>query len=141
MIVSKPSIAADTAHTLAADCVALAKADGLAIAVAVTDPQGAPLALLRMEDVSPPVADFAIDKAYTAATMGKSTEAFADRMSSSPALSLGLSTRPRLIAWGGGVPILKDGIVVGGVGVSGALDHQDIACATAAIEKAGFEAG
>ena len=50
------------------------------VAVAVTDVHGNALASLRMDRAAPPILDFAQDKAYTAATMRRSTEAFAKRM-------------------------------------------------------------
>ena len=134
------TISSDAALRLVSAARDAAAADGLRVAIAVTDAQGVVLATLRMDGVSPPVAEFALDKAYTAATMGKPTTAFADRMSSSVSLSLGLSTRPRLLAWGGGVPVLKDGVLVGGLGVSGAQDEEDIACARSAMTAAGFDA-
>jgi uncharacterized protein GlcG (DUF336 family) len=61
-------------------------------------------------------------------------------MHGSPSLALGLSTRQRLLTWGGGLPILKDGICNGAIGVSGAKDFQDIDCAKAALVAAGFDA-
>ncbi|MEM0946454.1 MAG: heme-binding protein [Pseudomonadota bacterium] len=133
------TISSDSALALVTAARDAAVEQGLRVAIAVTDAQGVVLATLRMDGVSPPVADFALDKAYTAATMGKATSAFADRMTSSSSLSLGLSTRPRLLAWGGGVPVAIDGAVVGGLGVSGARDEEDIACASAALAAGGFD--
>ena len=40
-------------------------------------------------------------------------------------------------SWAGGVPIFADGVCVGGIGVSGAKDHEDLACAHA-LDAAGF---
>lgn len=71
------------------------------------------------------VAGFAQDKAYTAATAGRSTRAFAERMTSLPHLLAGLSTRDRLLAWPGGLPILHEGETIGGLGISGASDEED----------------
>ena len=34
---------------------------------------------------------------------------------------------------GGGIPIWRDGVVIGGIGVGGALPDPDIACAEAAL--------
>ena len=141
MIHTQSSVASEAAQQIAADAVAHARMNGWEVAACVTDAAGNILTLIRMDGAAPPIAEFAQDKAYTAATMKKSTLGFADRMTSSPSLLAGLSTRPRLLAWGGGLPILKDGEIVGGIGVSGAKDEEDIECATAALEKAGFEAG
>lgn len=108
------------------------------IAVAVVDSQGIALASLRMDRAAPPVMDFAQDKAFTAATMRRSTAAFATRMGESQSLTLGLSTRQRLLAWGGGLPIVHQGAVIGGIGVSGAKDFEDIECAETALTALGF---
>ena len=139
MLHSRSSVASATAFTLVADAIAHARDNGWEVAASVVDATGATLALSRMDGAAPAIADFAADKAFTAATTGKSTQAFAERMTSAPSLSLGLSTRARLLTWGGGLPILKDGVLVGGMGVSGARDEEDIACACAALEKAGFD--
>ncbi|HMN86431.1 MAG TPA: heme-binding protein [Bauldia sp.] len=100
---------------------------------AVADPSGGLVAFGRMDGTPLPVADIAIDKAYTAATLRRSTRAFGERMAGSPTLSLGLANRARVLAWEGGLPIEVDGTVVGGIGVSGAAGPEDEACAAAAI--------
>lgn len=108
------------------------------VAVAVTDVHGNALASLRMDRAAPPILDFAQDKAYTAATMRRSTEAFAKRMAETSSLTLGLSNRLRLLAWGGGLPVVHDGTVIGGIGVSGAKDFEDIECAEVALRALNF---
>ena len=116
-----------------------AAANGWSVAVAVLDPWGALVTSARMDGVAPPILEFAVDKAYTA-TLGKTTRAFYERMSSSPHLTLGLQTRPRLCAWDGGLPIRDGGELIGAIGVSGAAGREDVACAEAALEKAGLNA-
>lgn len=140
-LVTRVSVASETAEAICRAAVAEARAGGLAVAVAVVDAEGAVLALVRMDGAAAPVAEFALDKAYTAATMGRSTEAFGARMASAPGLSLGLGSRARLLTWGGGLPILAEGRVVGGIGVSGATDAEDIACGRAALASVGLEPG
>lgn len=103
------------------------------VAVAVVDPHGFLVAFGRTDGVAPPIGDFAIDKAYTAGTLRKSTEAFGERMASSPTLSLGLSNRQRFMPWGGGLAIFEEENCLGGIGVSGAQSFEDIECATAAV--------
>ena len=62
-------------------------------------------------------------------------------MAASPTLSLGLATRQRFIAWGGGLAVFEEGACIGGLGVSGAQEHEDIACAEAAIRALGLTQG
>lgn len=113
--------------------LAHAAKSGWKVAAAVCDPSGALVAFGRLDGTPAPVGDFAIDKAYTAATLRNSTRAFGERMASRPLLSLGLANRPRMLAWEGGLPIEIDGSVVGGIGVSGAAGEEDEACAAVAI--------
>jgi uncharacterized protein GlcG (DUF336 family) len=43
-----------------------------------------------------------------------------------------------MLLWGGGLPVLIDGVCVGAIGVSGGLVAQDIACAKAALAVYGL---
>ena len=138
MLYSRPSVDAATALDMARTVLAGANRASLAVAVAVVDAPGHVLALVRMDGVAAPIAEFARENAYTAATMGKPTAAFGDRMDSSPTLRLGLANRPRLLTWGGGLPLVADGRIVGAIGVSGARDDEDIALATEAAAHAGM---
>lgn len=115
-----------------------AQSRGQRIAVAVVDRQGALMALERMDGVPAPIVEFAIDKAYTAAVTGAPTRDFFNHINSSDSLRLGLVSRSRLLVWGGGVPARADGAVVGGIGVSGGPEDEDIACATAALTTVGL---
>lgn len=132
------TLSARAALRLVEGVMAHATANGWAVAVAVVDAQGVPLAALRMDGVPPPIVDFAADKAFTAATMRRATAAFAERMLGSDSLRLGFTNRARLAVWGGGLPVVAEGRVVGGIGVSGAQDHEDIACAEAALAALGL---
>lgn len=138
---TRPQITPAAARQIVEAALAHAQDNGWEVAAAVTDPFGYLVAFGRTDNVAPPIGDFAMDKAYTAGTLRKSTKAFGDRMASSPTLSLGLSTRQRLIAWGGGVAIFENRACIGGLGVSGAQDHEDIACAEAAIRSLGLTPG
>lgn len=131
-------ISGKAARDLVAASIEEAERMKLVIAVCVTDPSGHTLASARMDGVAPPTLTFAEDKAYTSATMKRSTEAFAERMTSSPSLTMGLSTRSRLLVWGGGLPIFHSGKIVGGIGVSGAKDFEDIAIGKYALQRYGF---
>lgn len=138
MITTLSLISSDTALSLVSAALKEARAQGLTVAASVVDAQGVTVASARMDGGTPPILTFAEDKAYTAATMRRTTEAFAARMGSSPSLTLGVSTRQRLLAWGGGLPIVHDGRIVGGIGVSGAKDHEDIAIGQAALKGQGL---
>ncbi|WP_305987077.1 heme-binding protein [Roseibium sp. MMSF_3544] len=134
-------ITSEAAQNLVANALQNAQQNGWEVAVAVVDPNGYLVAFGRTDNVAPPIGEFAIDKAYTAGTLRKSSKAFGDRMASSPTLGLGLSNRNRFLAWGGGAAVFEDGRCIGGLGVSGAQEHEDIDCAEHAIRAAGLQPG
>ncbi|MBN3825238.1 heme-binding protein, partial [Burkholderia sp. Ac-20384] len=53
----------------------------------------------------------------------------------------GLVLRPRFVAFGGGLPIVDDGALIGGIGVSGGSEAQDESCARAGLDAAGVGGG
>lgn len=138
MIVQISSLSSALALQIVEAALAEASRQGFCIAVSVVDAQGQALASVRMDAATPPILTFAEDKAYTAATIRRTTAAYAERMAARPSLTLGLSTRERLLPWGGGLPIVHDGKVVGGIGVSGALEPEDVACAEAGLRAHGL---
>ena len=132
-------IAPGTALEIVQTALADARGQGLEVAVAVTDCFGVLAAFGKTDGALASVGSFAQDKAYTAGLQGKSTKAFGERMASSPSLTMGLASRERFLVWGGGVSIWEGDACIGGLGVSGAQDHEDIAIAEAAIRAAGLE--
>ena len=132
--IQKTSLSSAAALALVEAAIRHASKNGFAIAVAAVDLEGAPLALLRMDGVPASVAEFALDKAYTAANTGISTQEFFARMDSSSSLRLGLMSRRRLLVWGGGLPVRSGDVLIGGIGVSGSREEDDIACARHALE-------
>lgn len=125
-----------TAQAAAAACtaaVAHAESLGLRINVAVTDASGTLAAFLRMPGAFLHSIDIAIDKAYTSASFGFPTSQWMKVLEGDAALKLGLPLRPRLVVFGGGLPIVEQGERIGGIGVSGGSAEQDEACAAAGI--------
>lgn len=103
----------------------------LGAAVAVCDSQGELLAFLRTDQCRLPSIQIAINKAYTAArekTESKNVGQ-ASREENFPITNFG---ELRYTGWGGGVPIIFDGEVVGAVGVSGLPEEEDIVLARSA---------
>ncbi len=136
--VSRLEISADLAQRMVAHCIDYAKQRQWDICATICDPRGHPVVLLRTDHVVVPAIQYAVDKAWTAATLGTSTEAFYQRAASRPALAMGLSNRERVLVFPGGFPILDNGICIGGLGVSGAKDEEDVEIATTIIEQNGF---
>lgn len=94
-------------------------------AVAVVDSHGELLAFLRTDGCKLPSITIAINKAYTAAR--ERTESFQVGQNSQtegfPMTNFG---DLRYTAWGGGIPIMVDGQLVGAIGVSGLPEAEDM---------------
>lgn len=131
---TREEISETAALELTRAAIAEARKRDEVIAVAVTDLGGHLIAFLRMDEAKPAVVQIAIGKAYSSsiyrATTGKLWE-----ISQPGEPAFGLQTHPGTITFQGGVPIMKDGQVIGGLGVSGAAAHVDGEIAHAAAEQ------
>lgn len=94
-------------------------------AVAVVDPHGELVAFLRTDGCPLASVNNAINKAYTAAREGIES-AELGRRSREEGFALTNFGDLRYTGWGGGVPIVADGEVLGAVGVSGLPEATDI---------------
>lgn len=114
---------------------------GLAMGAVVVDLGGRLVAGQRQDGAQLVAVDLATDKALTAVAFDHPTEAWAQ--STTPgAGDWGLSTvlGGRIVVFAGGLPIRRDGALVGGLGVSGSAADVDRACAAAGLAAAGFDA-
>lgn len=112
------------------------KADelGIRINAAIVD-EGANLkAFIRMDEAALLSSEIAQNKAYTAAAFGKPTHEWYPMIKDEPALLTGIVHTNRLVVFGGGLPLLINGKVVGGIGVSGGSSDEDVICAQAGLE-------
>ena len=119
--------------------IARAESIGVRINVAVADSGGNLAGFLRMPGAFLQSIDIAVDKAYTAAGFGFSTKDWMKLVGHDEGMKLGFSARPRLVVFGGGLPIRAGGALIGGIGVSGASEAQDEECARAALDAIGAE--
>lgn len=123
------------AQRVADAAVSSARAHGVAACIAVSDPSGEPIVTVRMDGAPRLSAEIARNKAYTVASFnGLPTHVWWPAIAEDPALVHGLTHTPRLVVFGGGVPVRIDGALVGAVGVSGGSSEQDRAIAEAAVE-------
>jgi uncharacterized protein GlcG (DUF336 family) len=112
---------------------------GTKVNVAVVDAGGNLAAFLRMPGAFLHSIDIAIDKAYTAAGFGLSTGVWSEAlMEHSPAVRSGIPLRPRMVCFGGGMPLRHEGRLIGGIGVSGGSEQEDEACARAGVTAIGL---
>lgn len=132
-------IGVEAAAKAASAAVETARALGVRINVAVVDGGGNLAAFLRMPGAFLHSIGIATDKAYTAASFGFPTGDW-DRVldGEAPSVRQGLMQVPRLVMIGGGLPIVADGVRIGGIGVSGASAEQDASCARAGLAALGL---
>lgn len=135
--VTVPGISAEAAAAACAAAVAHATAKGWKVNVAVVDRGGNLMAFLRMPGAFIHSINIAIDKAYTAASFGFPTKAWMGAIGHDEGMKLGFSAQPRLIVFGGGLPV-GSGDWLGGIGVSGASEAQDEECARAGLAAIGL---
>jgi uncharacterized protein GlcG (DUF336 family) len=111
-----------------------AKAESLGIAynVAVVDAGGHLLAFSRQDGALIGSIDLAIDKASTARIFDKATSYLATlAQSGEPLFGIQESNGGTVVIFGGGIPIMFEGNIVGAVGASAGTVEQDIAVAEA----------
>jgi uncharacterized protein GlcG (DUF336 family) len=119
-----------------------AKAESLGIAynIAVVDAGGHLLAFSRQDGALIGSIDLAIDKASTARIFDQTTAFLATlAQSGQPLFGIQESNAGKVVIFGGGIPIIFEGNIVGAVGASAGTVEQDIAVAEAGI--AAFSAG
>lgn len=106
-------------------------------AVAVCDGHGELVAFLRIDGCRLPSITIAQNKAFTATREQRETSKIGEnsRKKNTPMTNYG---DLRYVAWGGGVPVLHKGEVIGGVGVSGLSEEEDIELALLGIKAGGF---
>lgn len=132
-------ISAEAALQAVSAALAHARHIGARVNISVVDGAGLPAAFVRMPGAPLHSVDIAVDKAYTAASFGLATHAWSDALQShSAAVREGIVRRPRFVAFGGGLPMEENGMLIGGIGVSGGSEHEDEAIARAGLRAIGL---
>ena len=130
----QPVVHWEAASAAVAAAARHAEQAGLCVNIAVVDAGGNLAAFLRMPGASLHSTAIAIDKAYPAAGFGLPTGMWSEALKAhSPAVREGLPLRPRMVCFGGGLPIEHEGQRIGGIGVSGGSESEDEACAKAGL--------
>lgn len=100
---------------------------GKAAVVAVADAQGELIALLRLDGAPLPSILIAANKAWTAARERRPTRELGQRARDPEhGFDMAYFGDRRYIGWGGGLPVIVGGAVVGAVAVSGLPELEDI---------------
>jgi len=127
------SLTLEAALVIAKAAISKGNELGFKMIAVVVDTAGNRLVSLREPGAPLPAMDFAEKKAYTAANFKLPTEKWADVLEGRPIVANGLAQHDKVALFGGGLPILVDGIAVGSIGVSGGKVPDDIKCAEAGV--------
>lgn len=105
---------------------------GLRLCIAVVDPSGEALLTARMDGAARISAGIAANKAFTVTGFGgMPTASWWNVIKDEPALVHGITHTPRMVVFGGGVGVFRDGELVGAIGVSGGSAEEDADVAAA----------
>jgi uncharacterized protein GlcG (DUF336 family) len=115
---------------MAASAEEFAMKNGWKVAIAVLDDGGHLLYFQRMNGVSISAIEISMRKAESAAKFGRPGKAFTDRIAGEPHVMV----LPGAFPFEGGLPIIHEGQVLGGIGVSGVTAQQDAQIAQAALD-------
>jgi uncharacterized protein GlcG (DUF336 family) len=132
------TITAEFALELIGHAAKVATGNGKPMVITVVDRDGTIKAFLRMDGAPLLSVQISQDKAYTAVAFGISTDQWHEFIKDDEPLRISIPHTSRLVTFGGGYPIVADGEVIGGIGVSGGHYSDDMAVATGALEAAGL---
>ena len=112
---------------------------GVLETICIADDGGYPIAMDRMDGARITGPQIAWNKAFTAAGHKRSTHLFntapnGPALPGNEAFGIQWSFEGRFAVFVGGFPIVVDGQVIGGVGLSGGNGEQDTKCGLAALE-------
>lgn len=126
------------ARRMIAAAIARAKEIDVLETICVVDDGGYPLAMERMDGARITGPQIAWNKAFTAAGHKRSTHLFntppnGPALPGNEAFGIQWSFDGKFAVFVGGFPVVVNGEVIGGVGLSGGNGEQDTACGLAAL--------
>jgi glc operon protein GlcG len=108
---------------------------GKAAVIAVADSHGELIGLLRLDGAPLPSILIATNKAWTAARERRPTRDIGQSARDAhTGFDMAYFGDPRYIGWGGGLPVLVNGEVIGSVAVSGLPELEDIEVAQMGVK-------
>ena len=114
------------------------KADQMGVpqCIAVTDESGNLIAFERMDGGKISSIKTAIDKAFTGAAARRGTHVYNQLcIPGQPTFGIHITNSGRFSTIPGGLPVVVDDQVVGGIGISSGTAEQDLECAEAAVAE------
>jgi len=129
-----PHVSLEQARKAGAAADAEARKNGWPVAIAIVDTAGLLVYYQRLDNTQTGSVQIAIDKATSAAMYRRPTKVFQDEVTRGGD-GLRVLTFPKSSHADGGLPLMADGKIIGGIGASGVLGNQD-----AQVAKAGVDA-
>lgn len=145
-VMSHSELTLDVAERAAREAVRACEASGYAVTATVVDPAGLAKVVLKGDRSTVHTRDSSYRKAYTVVTMApvfrfETTSQFVDKLKANPSAPA-LASIPDILPLAGGVAILRQGELVGALGVGGAPGgDKDEACALAGLAKVAADLG
>ena len=125
-------VSLDDARRVIAAAEKKAREIGQPMNIAVVDAGGNLVSHVRMDDAWIGSINISINKAFTARAFNIATKQLADLAKpGGDFYGIHVSNRGRVMIFAGGIPLKRDGKVVGGIGVSGGSGDQDQSVAEA----------
>ncbi len=132
-VVTTQSVSLAQAQAMAKACEVKAKEIGVPMIIAIVDAGGNLVLHERMEDALLVSVDISLKKAYSAVALKMPTDKLANITGPGKELYGIQHSDNKLITFGGGFPIVVNGKIVGGIGVSGGSVAEDMAVAKAGL--------
>ena len=126
-------ISLELAKKVIAAAEAEAKKNEWPVAIAVVDGSGFLVAFARLDNTQLGSIEVALEKAKTSALFRRPTKAFEDALAMGGA-NLKILKLPGGLPIEGGLPIVRDGKIIGAIGVSGVKSTEDAQIAAAGLE-------
>ncbi len=131
---TQPTLSLEQATKIADAAQKKAISENWDVVIAIFDQGGNLILLRRMDGTQIGSIEIAQLKAKTAFEFKRPTKVFEEMIKGG---AVHLTTMP-ITAVEGGLPIFKDGIIIGSIGISGVTSAQDGIIAEAALKAAGF---
>jgi glc operon protein GlcG len=119
-----PGVTLEQARKAVEAAEAEAKKTGWLMAIAVVNNGGHLVSFAKMDQAQFASIKIAQHKARTAATFRRPTKVFQDGLAANPA-NIYMLTLDDVIASEGGIPLMRDGKIIGAIGCSGGTGAQD----------------
>lgn len=126
----QPYLSLEDAKRISDAAEARAKQDNWTVVIVVMDASGNLISLRKVDGTQIGSIEVAQAKAKSAALFKRPTKVFQDGVAANP----GILSLPNAVAIEGGLPIFKDGVIVGSIGVSGVTSAQDGIIAEAGVK-------